>query len=102
MRQHLEANLEQPTRLGDLAEALGLSPSHTSRWIQSHFKKTFQRLLLEARLDRSALWLARSSRTISEIAVRLQFSDQSHFSRSFKAHHGTSPLRYRKERQQRV
>jgi AraC-like DNA-binding protein len=47
------------------------------------------------RLARAREELAESDRSVSSIAHRWGFSDTSHFSRSFKAHYGSSPTEYR-------
>ncbi|MFC5995938.1 helix-turn-helix domain-containing protein [Pseudonocardia hispaniensis] len=47
------------------------------------------------RLARARKELAESDRPIAAIAHRWGFSDSSHFSRSFKAHYGSSPTDYR-------
>jgi AraC family transcriptional activator of tynA and feaB len=47
------------------------------------------------RLTRARKDLTHSDWPISDIAHRWGFSDTSHFSRSFKAHYGSSPLAYR-------
>ncbi len=47
------------------------------------------------RLERAAALIAGKTGTLSEIAYRVGFSDQAHFSRSFKRHLGMTPSEYR-------
>ncbi len=40
--------------------------------------------------------LTQSNLTISEIAAELGYTDESHLSRQFRKHHGTSPTAFRR------
>lgn len=97
--EFIESNLENDVSLGDLSQLLRLSDSHVSRWISDNFNQTFLQLMLDMRLERSALWLVRTDLSVAHIAQRLRFCDQSHFSHMFKRRYQESPLKYRKKRQ---
>lgn len=55
-------------------------------------------LMRGMRLERAAALVAGKAGNLSEIAYRVGFSDQAHFSRSFKRHFGTTPSEYRDAR----
>ena len=57
--------------------------------------QTVSEVVRVRRLARAREDLTRSDRPISMIAHRWGFSDASHFSRTFKAHYGSSPTDYR-------
>lgn len=96
LQDYVDRNLENPVRLADVARALGLSPSRASHVIKQVCGRSFTQYLSEARLDRAAHWLRLQEYTILDIAMKLCFYDQSHFSRAFTRRYRMPPLRYRK------
>ena len=91
----LNRHLERPARLVDLAEELNLSPSRARHLVVELFGKPFRALSLEIRLRRAAGFLRLSDAPIAEVAWRYGFCDQSHFTKAFKAFHGTTPHAFR-------
>lgn len=90
----IEANLEGSIRLADLARIAGLSEFHfhrmfrMSRGISPHGWITARRIELAKKL-------LQASTPISEIAVGCGFASQSHLSRMFRNHTGSTPTEYR-------
>ena len=66
-----------------------------ARTFRSHYGTTAGTYLREVRVRRAADALARSSATLSQIALDSGFADQSHFTRVFSAVHGLTPRRWR-------
>jgi AraC-like DNA-binding protein len=93
-------NLENPITLEDLSHQLGLSPSHTSRWVSQHFNKTFLQILLQLRLRQAALWLSRTELSVTKISFKLPFCDQAHFSKMFKREFKCFPLKHRQQQKE--
>ena len=94
--RHIDANAADP----DLSPAKVAAHFHVStrylhKMLEEH-GRSFGRILLERRLEHSALELAAglSGVTISEIAFRWGFNDLSHFSRTFRRHFDRSPRDY--------
>ncbi len=54
------------------------------------------------RLEKAALLLAQTDKSIMEIADNLGFNNQRYFSTVFKQHYGSTPTAYRNEKQQKV
>ncbi|MGD9496234.1 MAG: helix-turn-helix transcriptional regulator [Armatimonadota bacterium] len=79
----------------DVARAVHLSPSHFSALIRRESGATFTELLARMRIDRAAELLARTDKPIAAIALECGFRDQSYFTKVFKRHRHTTPLRYR-------
>jgi AraC-like DNA-binding protein len=77
-----------------LAVAHGVSIRTVNR-IYNAAGQTVGEVIRIRRLARAREELSESDRPVSVIAHRWGFSDTSHFSRSFKAHYGTSPTEYR-------
>jgi AraC family transcriptional regulator len=54
------------------------------------------------RLAWAAAELARGGKPLAEIAAGAGFADQSHFTRIFRRHVGTTPARYREQARSRA
>ena len=93
--RHLEAHLDQPHPLADLASIAGLSRYHFLRTFRRVTGVTPHQWILRARLREAARRLASSGEPITEIALDVGFEDLSNFIRSFRAEFGISPRGYR-------
>ena len=93
---YLHRRLGEPVRLGELATAIGLSPSRAGHLVRECFSCTFPSLLTELRLQEASHYIAHSDEGINAIALRFGFSDQSHFTRAFTRRFGCPPGAYRK------
>ncbi|HJQ41163.1 MAG TPA: AraC family transcriptional regulator [Thermoanaerobaculia bacterium] len=82
--------------LDDLAALAGVHPAHLSRVFRKHYRCSVGQYVRRLRIDLATRELAESQRPIAEIAARLGFADQSHFSRVFVKRIGLTPGRYRK------
>jgi AraC family transcriptional regulator, positive regulator of tynA and feaB len=95
MDRYIERHLlDGALSLNEIAAAHGVSV----RTVNRIFNATGQRVgevIRVRRLARAREDLTESDRPVSVIAHRWGFSDASHFTRSFKAHYGTSPTEYR-------
>jgi len=80
--------------LDQVSVQLGLSPRTLRRRLQSS-GTSFQHVLNSAREDLAAQLLRTTHMTISEIADRLGYTNQSNFSRAFKGWTGLSPRQFR-------
>lgn len=92
MNQHLEDQLT----LEEVAGVVGLSPTYFSRLFSNDMKMTYIEYLTKIRIEESKKFLVDSKESISDIALRLGFSDQSYFSKVFKKVEGMTPGKYRK------
>jgi len=93
MREHCCEALSRD----DVARAVHISPSHFSHLIRRESGATFTELLSRMRVDRAAELLAHTDKPIAAIALECGFRDQSYFTKVFKRHRHTTPLRYRRE-----
>ncbi|WP_052000217.1 AraC-like transcriptional regulator QhpR [Caenispirillum salinarum] len=78
-----------------VAGALGMSRRTLRRRLEEE-GITFQRLVDECRHSSAVAWLTRTDLSLSEIALRLGYSDQTAFSRAFTRWAGASPRAVRK------
>ena len=93
--QLMEANLEEPLALQDLAEYVQLSRRQLERLFLKHLHSTPSRYYLKLRLDRARRLLKQTSRSIVEITSMCGFVSTTHFSRCYRKYMGcllyTSP-----------
>lgn len=94
---YIEANLEKPMTLDELASIASFSRFHFTRIFHSVAGESPFRFILRLRLEKAAAFiLSDKNESISEIAFRCGFSDISIFSRSFRNHFKISASQYRK------
>ncbi len=86
--------------LSELASLLGLSEPYVSKRIKELFGMTFSSLLRERRLSEAEELLIHSELPVAEIAEAVGYENNSFFHRTFKALHGVTPARWRRERTQ--
>ena len=79
------------------AEQLHVSVSQLNVSTRQQLNKSVTELVQERLMAEARRLLAYSTKTISEIAWQLNFSDNSYFSRFFKKHSGMSPEAFRKQ-----
>ena len=91
---HVEAHLDGPLRLRDLASIAGLSDAHFQRAFAASHGVSPQVFVAHRRIAR-AKTLLRGREPIAEIALACGFSGKSHLTRAFKAATGVTPGAYR-------
>ena len=94
--QLMEANLEEPIPLSELAGLVGLSMRQLERLFLQNLHCTPSRYYLKLRLDRARRLIRQSSRSIVEITSMCGFVSTTHFSRCYRKHMGLSPRADRK------
>ena len=94
-RDYLDAHLDQPVELADLADAAGLSRFHLLRVFRAAVGATPHVYLTDRRIQR-AKGLLGGSLPLAEVAIACGFCDQAHFNRVFKARVGVAPGQYRR------
>lgn len=83
--------------LKQVSETLKVHPSYLSREFSKYFDDlSFGEYIRKLRIEKSIQLLKDSQYTLAEIAYLTGFSDQSHFTRIFKAATGRSPAAFRK------
>jgi YesN/AraC family two-component response regulator len=92
----IDDHYSERIRLADVAAAAWLSPGYLSEILKAKLGKTFTDYLAEVRVQHSKDLLVRTAIPIAEIATRVGFSDQSHFTKVFTRVTGTSPARFRR------
>jgi len=93
--EFIDANLEHDISLADLATAAELSPFHFSREFRKSTGKTPQQYVMQQRLERAKLLLARPDLPIVEVSLRTGFKNQSHFTSWFRKYTNFTPKLWR-------
>ena len=94
IQDHIAANLGRKITNKALAQVAKLSPSHFARAFKDSQGVAPHRYVLESRVKRTQELLA-TDLPLSEIAVEVGFSDQSHLTRWFREIVGVTPGSYR-------
>jgi len=92
---YIHANPTEQLALEDLARMARLSPFHFSRLFKGSTGMTPHQYVLRWRVEESKRLLRHSNMEIADIAQRLRFSDQSHFTSLFHRLTGETPRRWR-------
>jgi AraC family transcriptional regulator len=94
-RKMLEEQFADPQSLDELANAVGIHPVHLSRAFREQYGTTIGEFLRQVRVQHTCEQLAGTDLPLIDIAFEAGFSDQSHFTRTFKRVTGVTPLAYR-------
>jgi AraC-like DNA-binding protein len=95
--QCVELQLANPTFSTEkFASTLNISRGYLYKKIMRTFNVSPTELIKRMRLDKAALLLQATDKSITEIAFDVGFTDSSYFSKCFCAQHGFTPLEFRK------
>ncbi len=96
--EFMSEHLGKPIRVAQLATAANLSPAHFAAVFKEQTGSTPREYLHLLRMHRARQWLTLTRMSLKEIAGKLGYQDQFHFSRKFKNFAGVSPSQYRERR----
>ena len=80
----------------DLAEEVGVHPSHLARELRRTYGVSVGELVRRRRIEYALERLRSNDASLAEIAVDCGFTDQSHLTRSFRRVVGSTPGEYRR------
>ena len=92
----IDERLEVGARVTDLAADVRLSQSHFSRAFKLSFKSSPRQYIQQRRIARAQQLMLKTDNQLSDIALACGFSDQAHFSRTFRKCVGLSPKAWRR------
>jgi len=93
---YIDQNISEKYKIDQLAEEFGISKFNFIKRFKSSTNVTPHQFIIKKKLDRSKILLKENSLSLSDITYMLNFSDQSHFSNSFKKMYGITPREFRK------
>jgi AraC-like DNA-binding protein len=91
----VDARYPEPLTVGDMAREAGLSSAQFSREFRRAYGETPHQYLLTRRLERAAVLLRTTDRTVARICMEVGWRSVGSFTTSFRRIHGCTPLSYR-------
>ncbi|MDE1992784.1 MAG: AraC family transcriptional regulator [Rhizobiaceae bacterium] len=93
---YIEANLDQPLPVSELAKVSGLSRAHFSRVFADSEGLPPAEFVLQQRMQRAAKLLTKAAYLpVKEVAIMSGFDDANYFSKAFRRIYGTNPTEFR-------
>jgi AraC-like DNA-binding protein len=93
--EYVEANLDEPVSLADLAAAAGLTRMHFAAQFRAATGLPPHEYLLRRRIERAQEMLTEGRTSLVEVALSVGFQTQSHFTSVFKRFVGQPPRAWR-------
>jgi AraC family transcriptional regulator len=81
--------------VAELAQSVSVHPGHLSRSFRRYYRLTIADYVRQLRIEYACHQISKSKLPLSQIALDLGFSHQSHFSNIFKRLTGFTPAQYR-------
>jgi AraC-like DNA-binding protein len=94
-RDFMEANLDKPLSVAQIASVACFSPFHFLRSFKQVFSETPHQYLTRRRLERSQDLLLNTDMSVTNICFAVGFESLGSFCSLFRRHTGNSPERYR-------
>jgi AraC family transcriptional regulator len=88
---YVEAHLEKPLTLAELARIGGASSAHLRHWFKAQTGTTVHRYVVRRRVERARILLLQGDLRASEVALAAGFAHQSHMARWMRRELGQSP-----------
>lgn len=96
--EYVENHYTDTFSLQDVADTIGISPSHLSKLFVNKLNMRFTRFVNLYRIKISQQYLKATDKTIEEIAELVGYSDYKYFSVVFKNLTGMTPIQFKQER----
>jgi AraC-like DNA-binding protein len=97
VRAFIEKNLHRNIDVRDLSALAQRSRAHFSRSFKQAFGEPPHTYVIRRRLERACHFMVTTSESLSEIALRVGFSDHAHLCKHFRRAFGQSPSIWRRE-----
>jgi AraC family transcriptional regulator len=94
---HIEAHLDGPIRVADLAELARLSASYLSVAFKQSFGLSLKMFITCRRVERAQMLMLSTDQTLVQISLACGFCDQAHLCRWFRRISGRTPKSWRRE-----
>ncbi len=93
----IEENNQKNLSLGDYANMIGVTANHLTQTVRLLTGKTSSQIIKGKQMLEIKRLLVHTNLNVSEIANKLNFDDQSYFTKFFKRETGVTPHQYRTE-----
>ncbi len=92
---YIYQHIDEPIKLADVANALGISTSYLSRKFREVVNASVIAFITSIKMKRASHYLQYTNVPIQQVARRLGYTDSYYFSRVFKKEFGLSPQHFR-------
>ena len=92
----IDANLDRPIKIGEVASVVHLSCSHFSRSFRATIGETPSALIIRSRIERAQQLILLTDKPLCEIALDCGLADQSHLTKLFRRSFGVTPGKWRR------
>jgi AraC-like DNA-binding protein len=99
VRAFIDKNLHSAIHTKDLSAVARRSAAHFARSFKRTFGESPHAYVMRKRLEKAFHLMMTSSESLSQIALSVGFSDQSHLTKRFRQALGQSPSNWRRERE---
>ena len=93
--QKVEENYEKNLSVAQYADLMAITPNHLTQTVSRLTGKSSSQIIKAKQILEIKRLLVHTNLSVTEIASRLNFPDQSYFAKFFKRETGSSPLQYR-------
>jgi two-component system, response regulator YesN len=95
IKQHVETHYREDVSLQVISEKFFIDKYQLSRLFKKRFGVNYWPYVTKIRMEKAAELLRNTDQKMIQIAVKIGYSDESHFSSTFKKHFGVSPKEYK-------
>jgi AraC family transcriptional regulator len=95
LKEFIEEHLGEDLTIAKMAAVVYMSPFHFARAFKSGMGQSPHRYVTQRRMERAKILLSVTRLPVAEVADRVGFSNQSHFTAQFRKATGTTPKAYR-------
>ena len=93
-KQILLSNISHPPTLFQLANEVGISVKKLKEGFKKLYGSTVYQFVMTNKMDYARKLLGTGSYNVNEVALKLGYSNSSHFIEAFKKKIGTTPKKY--------
>ncbi|QHS10133.1 helix-turn-helix transcriptional regulator [Sinimarinibacterium sp. NLF-5-8] len=93
--RYIKSSLDQPLKLADLTEAIGMNTHQLQLFFRQYFGTTPMQYVTAMRIERARYLLVHTDHDIAHIAIDCGFYSHSHLSATFKRATGLTPRQLR-------
>lgn len=95
IRKYLMGNIGVNVTLDDLSDKFHISQSTVKNYFKTIYGKPLFTWFREYRLNQAAVYLEKTTMSVSEISEKVGYQDHSKFTKAFKKYYSLTPLKYR-------
>lgn len=99
-KSFIRNNYQFPITINDVARSVGVSPNYLANLFAKEGEPSPKQYLIQLRIKTAAGLLRSTPASVNEIAKSVGYPSAMHFSKSFSAYYGVSPLHYRNQGEQ--